>query len=77
MEQVRISGSAGIDYLGLGVSLMANGMVTDLNGVPITGSVDEKVNIAFPVPQLGLQLDWALTKRLEVKGPSFYFNFAF
>jgi hypothetical protein len=78
LEQVRISGSAGIDYLGLEASLAANGGVDDPNGVPITGAVDEKVSISFPVPQLGLQLDWALSKRLALKfyNRLLYINFA-
>jgi len=78
LEQVRISGSAGIDYLGLEASLAANGNVTDANGVPVTGEVDEKVSISFPVPQIGLQLDWALTKRLALKfyNRLLYANFA-
>jgi hypothetical protein len=67
LEQVRISGSAGIDYLGLSANVAANGGVLDPNGVPVTGAVDEEISLNFPVPQLGLQLDWALTKRLALK----------
>ena len=72
------SKTAGIDYLGLEASLAANGNVTDANGVPVTGEVDEKVSISFPVPQIGLQLDWALTKRLALKfyNRLLYANFA-
>ena len=33
---------------------------------PIGGEVEEKASVAAPVPQLGLQIDWALTKRLAV-----------
>ena len=66
LEQVRISGSAGIDFLTIGSSLEASGNVTDSQGNPIAGEVKEKVSVTAPVPQIGLQLDWALTKRLAV-----------
>src|SRR5437867_2905534 len=66
LPQVRISGSAGFDYLSLETSLKANGNVTDQNGTPVAGAVEEKVSVSAPVPQLGLQIDWALTRRLAV-----------
>ncbi|HEV8120540.1 MAG TPA: hypothetical protein VGQ67_06075 [Candidatus Polarisedimenticolia bacterium] len=66
LPQVRISGSAGIDYLSISSSLEANGNVTDNQGNAISGLVKEKVSVSAPVPQFGLQLDWALTKRLAV-----------
>ena len=67
LPEVRISGSAGLNYLGLESGLAAVGTATDLNGMPISGSVEERVSVAAPVPQIGLQIDWALTKRLAVK----------
>jgi len=67
LPEVRISGSAGINYLTLETGLKASGSVEDLNGMPVSGAVDERVSISFPVPQIGLQLDWALTRRLAVK----------
>ena len=67
LEQVRISGSAGISYLGLTAKLAANGNVTDSGGTPITGEVDEEASINFPVPQFGLQIDWALNKQLMME----------
>lgn len=66
LPQVRISGSAGIDYLIISATLLASGNVTDAAGNPIPGDVEEKGSISAPVPQFGLQLDWALTKRLAV-----------
>lgn len=66
LPQVRISGSAGITYLSISSSLFASGNVTDKNGTPVTGEVEEDVSVAAPVPQVGLQIDWALTKRLAV-----------
>ena len=67
LEQVRISGSAGINYLTIEAGLAANGSVTDPNGVAVTGEVEESFDLAVPVPQVGLQLDWALTRRLSMK----------
>ncbi len=67
LEQVHISGSAGIDYLTISAGLRAEGGVTDPNGVAIAGEVEEEVSLAFPVPQLGLQVDWALSRRLAIK----------
>jgi hypothetical protein len=67
VDKVRISGSAGISYLGLKTSLAATGTITDLNGVPVSGNLDRDFSINFPVPQVGLQLDWALTKTLAVR----------
>jgi hypothetical protein len=68
LPQVRISGSAGINYLSISASLRASGNVTDNNEppTPIAGTVDEEAKVSAPVPQLGLQIDWALTKRLSV-----------
>jgi hypothetical protein len=66
LPQVRISGSAGIDYLTLKSDLSASGTVTDLNGTPVPGDVTESVSVSAPVPQFGLQIDWMLTKRLAV-----------
>jgi hypothetical protein len=67
VDKVRISGSAGISYLGIKTSLDASGTITDLNGVPVSGNLNRNFSINFPVPQLGLQLDWALTKTLAVR----------
>ena len=67
LEQVRISGSAGFDYLGIKASLEATGNVEDENGMAISGTVDEGFDAAYPVPQIGLQLDWALTRRLALR----------
>jgi hypothetical protein len=66
LPQIRISGSAGIDYVTLSASLEASGNVEDRSGTLVSGDVEEKVSVGAPVPQLGLQLDWALTKRLAI-----------
>ena len=67
LPEVRISGSAGINYLTLEAGLIADGSLVEQNGTPVSGAVDERVSISFPVPQIGLQIDWALTRRLAVK----------
>jgi len=63
LPQVRISGSAGFDYLSIEATLEANGSVVN---PPASGTVSEKVSVSAPVPQIGLQLDWMLTKKLAV-----------
>lgn len=78
LPQVRISGSAGINYLSIGATLAASGNVEDMNGALVTGEVEEEAKVAAPVPQFGLQIDWALTKRLAVLlyARQIYVNFA-
>ena len=68
LPQVRISGSAGLVYLGLSASLEGTGNVTDASGQnPQTGTFEQQVSVAYPVPLLGLQIDWALNKRLMLE----------
>ena len=68
LPQVRISGSAGISYLGLLASLEGNGNITKPpDPTVISGSVKEEESIDFPVPQFGLQIDWALNKQLMIE----------
>src|SRR6185295_12305212 len=64
LPQVRISGSAGIVYLTIEASLLADGTVDTTP--PTSGLVDEEVSASVPVPQLGLQIDWNISKRLAV-----------
>jgi hypothetical protein len=65
LEQVRISGSAGISYLGLSASVDGTGNVTQPpDPTVISGSISQKASINFPVPLVGLQLDWALNRVL-------------
>jgi hypothetical protein len=64
LPEVRISGSAGIVYLSLEAGLLADGTVA--TQPPTSGTVDETVKASVPVPQVGLQIDWHLTRRLAV-----------
>jgi hypothetical protein len=77
LEQVHISGSAGISFLILGAGLEADGGVVDQNGQPVTGSVEVEADVAFPVPLLGLQLDWRLTRHtaLQFYGRTLYVDY--
>ena len=65
-DRVKISGSAGISYMEIAPSLSATGNVTGPNG-PVSGSVEEGTNVQFPVPLIGLRLDWVLRDRLSVE----------
>lgn len=66
-KKVIIGGSAGISYFGLTSGLQADGGVTDLEGNPVTGSINEGTSLNFPVPLVGLQLDWAFAKRFALR----------
>lgn len=65
LDQVRISGSAGVSYLTLTAGLEAAGSVIGPEG-PVAGGVNKEADVNFPVPQVGLQVDWALRDRLTV-----------
>jgi hypothetical protein len=67
LDQVHISGSVGLSYLDLTTGLSANGGVIDENGNPITGEYERKVEVKFPVPLFGLQLDWRITKHTAIQ----------
>ena len=62
-DKVKISGTAGISYMRVAPSLSATGNVTGPEG-PVSGEVDEGTDIQFPVPLVGLRLDWVLRDRL-------------
>ena len=67
LDQVHISGSAGFSYLDLTTGLNASGSVVDENGVPVSGEVERRGDLAFPVPLVGLQLDWKLTNHTAIQ----------
>jgi hypothetical protein len=78
LDQVRISGSAGITYLNLSTDLTATGDLVDINGMPYTGTYAKGASIQFPTPLFGLQLDWALRRHLVLTffNRLLYINFA-
>jgi hypothetical protein len=77
LEPIRISGSAGLTYLDLGVGI--SGVATyppDPNdpNTTVTQYVDHKDSIGAPVPMFGLNMDWALTRRLVFRTYSRFFR---
>jgi hypothetical protein len=65
-DKVKISGSAGISYVRIAPMLEADGGVTGPSG-PVTGHFEKGESIEFPVPLLGLRIDWAIVNRLELQ----------
>ena len=74
-DKIRISGSAGATFLRLVASLQAQGgLVTDVDGNPVATDFESKVSAVAPVPMVGLNLDWALTKRLVLRTYTRFFR---
>jgi hypothetical protein len=74
LDEVRISGSAGISYMDMYAELAASGNVTDQNGNELSGEKDAKGSLQFPVPMLGLRLDWKIARRSTIE---FYSRFIY
>lgn len=64
-DKVKISGSAGVSYVRIAPTLEADGGVTGPSG-PVTGHFEKSGDVQFPVPLVGIRLDWALRDRLEL-----------
>jgi hypothetical protein len=75
-EKIRISGSAGLTFLRLKTGLIADGaLVEDANGAIVGGGVFNKnASVGAPVPMVGLNLDWALTRRLVLRTYTRFFK---
>jgi hypothetical protein len=75
-DKIRISGSAGLTFLRVKTGLIADGAaVLDPNGVPVGGGVFNKnASVGAPVPMVGLNLDWALTRRLVLRTYTRFFK---
>jgi len=75
-DKVKISGSAGVSYLKIAPTLEADGGVIGPSG-PVTGHFEKGASVQFPVPLVGLRLDWALTNKLEIMTFTrfFYLNY--
>jgi|GEM_PF-1482568 len=67
LDQVHISVSAGFSFLDLTAGLSASGNVQDENGNAVSGEVERRSDVAFPVPLIGLQLDWKLTNHTAIQ----------
>ena len=65
-DKVKISGSAGVSFMEIAPTLAATGNVTGPEG-PVSGAVSEGDSVRFPVPLVGLRVDWALRDRLSVE----------
>jgi hypothetical protein len=63
LQQIHLSGSAGISYLRLGTGLSTEAVVLDPDGNPVSGQFEKDVSLAFPVPLLGIEMDWRLARR--------------
>jgi hypothetical protein len=75
LEQVHISGSAGMTWLELSTGLSGTASYTDPDGViHPTASFDTEGSAGAPVPMVGLNLDWALARRLVLRGYSRVFR---
>ena len=78
LDQVKISGSAGISYIDLGAWLAADANVLDPDGNPIDGYRKAEISIGMPVPLVGFQLDWVVSKRntIVISSRMIYANFS-
>jgi hypothetical protein len=76
-EDVHISGSAGLSWITMSTGLSTDGTFT-INGVQQTGDYSKSVRIGFPVPLVGLRVDWALGHQWAVEfwGRAFYINYS-
>jgi len=78
-EKIRISGSAGLTYLNLETALSGQATYDDPNdpGPPVTSFFDSDASQGAPVPLIGLNVDWALTRRLVVRTYNRFFRINF
>ena len=74
LEPVHISGSAGLTWLNISTSLDASGTITPPDGGPQVSSYYKKGSVGAPVPMLGLNLDWAIHRRLVVRSYTRFFR---
>lgn len=72
-EKIRISGSAGLSWTDIGTKLAGNATFDNGSG-PVAGSYDVKESIGAPVPLVGLNVDWALTKGLVLRSYNRFFR---
>jgi hypothetical protein len=72
LDPIRISGSAGASWVNLGTGLSGTGTYTPPGGAETTGSFDKSASVGIPVPLIGFNIDWALTKGLVFRS---YYRF--
>lgn len=73
-EKVRISGSAGLTFIRLTTSFDGNGTYNLPGEAPVTGDFGKEGSVGAPVPMVGLNFDWALTKRLVLRSYNRFFR---
>jgi hypothetical protein len=74
-DKIRISGSAGMTWIRLKTSLVSDGSVQDENGTEVNDGIFRKAAATgAPVPMVGLNLDWALTRRLVLRTYTRFFK---
>ena len=72
-EKVRISGSAGLSWVNLGASLSGDGTYTNPDTEEVvSGSFKKSSSVGIPVPLIGFNIDWAMTKGLVFRS---YYRF--
>jgi len=74
LEQVRISGSAGVTWINLGTGVSANGTINNPDGSFYASTYDKSGSVGAPVPMVGLNLDWALAHRLVLRTYTRFFR---
>jgi hypothetical protein len=67
LPEVRIAVTAGACYLRLGAALEANGGVVGPGGSTVTGTFEEDEDLEYPVPLVGLRVDWAISRRFAMQ----------
>jgi hypothetical protein len=66
-DDVRLSGSFGFSNTKLSARLSSEGGVLDENQQPVAGGRTVEGKFGLPVPLLGFQVDWALSKRSDIQ----------
>lgn len=66
-DDVRLSGSFGLSNTKLSARLSSEGGVLDENQQLVTGGRTVEGKFALPVPLLGFQVDWAVSKRSDIQ----------
>jgi hypothetical protein len=72
-DKIRLSGSAGLSWVNLGTGLSGDGTYTPPGGgEPTVGNFSKKASVGLPVPLVGFNIDWAMTKGLVFRS---YYRF--
>ena len=73
LDPIRLSGSVGLSWVNLGTGLSGIATYTDpTTNAETTDSFEKNASIGIPVPLIGFNVDWALTKGLVFRS---YYRF--